>query len=929
MKKIKKNLKKILVCILICFVINNFFISNLAFADDAKDDNAFADWLEGILGAVIGLLTYPIRLIAVGIGFAIEIVTTLVAYTEGTIDSSGNIDPDGSKDIITPFDILFNKVAIVDIDFFDIKDDDTVIYNIRRSVAGWYYVMRMIAAAILLCVLIYVGIRMAISTIASDQARYKKMLVDWVCSLAIIFILHYIIIFTFAVNDAFINALSGIDDGTKISEATKTIRDMSTKLFSVNSLPATIVYCMLVIQTIGLFISYFNRMLKIAFLILISPLITLTYSIDKMGDGKAQALNTWLKEFVYTVMLQTFHCVIYMVFVCMALSVLEGAEGENALAGAIIAMLCIKFIKKGEELLGKIFSFSDSTSDSSIASGMGAAAAVYGVSKSLGSNATKAINGARNMNLGGRLRTAKVEAMALGGLIASKKNEDGSKKSWEELKDDANTKVTEKEASKAEKKNARKYGVSTKDKAYQKDVSKRANELMQQTGMTKNLAFATARAEKAKQSRKEAKDSKLKSKHPNIYKARGTINKMKEVKKAWSNSETNKVLKEIGGSVVNSGMNLAMGSFVLSTDSKADDVMAAFMMTNRFSGSNARSNSAKTLVNEGDKLVKGLGATNSAQAENQIRTTQAMAPLLSDNSELQKHLDDLLKFVEDAVKDNGGDPKDVKNTIKNTVAKNIKKNPEISNADLMAKVGEDLNNKYGAKNPGLASAVTSLPKFNDGVSNVADMTRRKELFDTMQSANSINLNSDTFTRMVSKQFIDSDMGEDRFKSKEEIISKVSNEGYTVTESDLDSRTEKDLRKIEQKLNQEFEEAQSSIDYDTMSSTEINSIIDKQENIAENIQAVMDKELTEVMDRYSKEFDKLTQELNATVDERVQDKIREKIQELGEDYQKELSKFDGHMVCSARPDNDQGTIVNYVTEETMNEAIRFASGFNGE
>ena len=60
---------------------------------------------------------------------------------------------------------------------------------------------------------------------------------------------------------------------------------------------------MLVFQTLGLVISYINRMIKIAFLIIISPLISITYSIDKIGDGKSQALDTWLKEFVYTVLM--------------------------------------------------------------------------------------------------------------------------------------------------------------------------------------------------------------------------------------------------------------------------------------------------------------------------------------------------------------------------------------------------------------------------------------------------------------------------------------------------------------------------------------------------------------------------------------------------------------------------------------------------
>ena len=118
-------------------------------------------------------------------GLGIDKLTRNVAYSQGGLDGAGNI-VDGSSvsgKMITPFDIFFNRIAILDVNFFNLSDDGSVIANIRNSVAAWYYVMRLIAAAILLCVLIYVGIRMAISTIASDKAAYKKMLVDWICSL--------------------------------------------------------------------------------------------------------------------------------------------------------------------------------------------------------------------------------------------------------------------------------------------------------------------------------------------------------------------------------------------------------------------------------------------------------------------------------------------------------------------------------------------------------------------------------------------------------------------------------------------------------------------------------------------------------------------------------------------------------------------------
>ena len=94
-------------------------------------------------------------------------------------------------------------------------------------------------------------------------------------------------------------------------------------MFNVNSIAATVVYCMLVWQTLGLVFTYFNRMLKLAFLTIIAPLVTITYSIDKMGDGKAQALGNWLKEYVYTILIQPFHCIVYMTLVDMGFKMIE------------------------------------------------------------------------------------------------------------------------------------------------------------------------------------------------------------------------------------------------------------------------------------------------------------------------------------------------------------------------------------------------------------------------------------------------------------------------------------------------------------------------------------------------------------------------------------------------------------------------------
>ena len=49
-----------------------------------------------------------------------------------------------------------------------------------------------ISLVFLLCILVYIGIRIMFTSTAADTAKYKKMLIDWVVALCLLFVLHYI-----------------------------------------------------------------------------------------------------------------------------------------------------------------------------------------------------------------------------------------------------------------------------------------------------------------------------------------------------------------------------------------------------------------------------------------------------------------------------------------------------------------------------------------------------------------------------------------------------------------------------------------------------------------------------------------------------------------------------------------------------------------
>ena len=66
-----------------------------------------------------------------------------------------------------------------------------------------------------------------------------------------------------------------------------------------------------------------ERVFVVAILICIFPLIVAMYAIDKMGDGRAQSLQNWFKEFFANVAIQFFHALIYVLVINIGIEVCQ------------------------------------------------------------------------------------------------------------------------------------------------------------------------------------------------------------------------------------------------------------------------------------------------------------------------------------------------------------------------------------------------------------------------------------------------------------------------------------------------------------------------------------------------------------------------------------------------------------------------------
>lgn len=387
----KRKLQKLLLITVVILTITNLVFATISEASnttssgttvDSLEDRQENNFLEGIFGGLGGAIDIGVGIISK----VIQIPFLLIAQgLHGLLTGIASLGDDSIQGFVTPDDIFFNRVGFTDVNFFDIpSDQSSMVYAIRVNIATWYYVLRILSVVILLVILIYVGIRMALSTVASDQAKYKKMLMDWAMSFALLFFLGYIIVFTLEANTALINMLGQankvvIGDGV-VTELAKNVASLS----GTRSWAAFIVYCSLIGMTCAFLLAYIKRMLTVGFLIIIAPLITITYSIDKMKDGQAQALNTWMREFMFNVLIQPFHVIIYLVFVSSTLNILSSSP---SLAKMFLSIICMSFVWTAEKIVKQIFGFNNA---SSLGETLAAMEVVKSIGRNLSENAKKA-----------------------------------------------------------------------------------------------------------------------------------------------------------------------------------------------------------------------------------------------------------------------------------------------------------------------------------------------------------------------------------------------------------------------------------------------------------------------------------------------------------------------------------------------------------
>lgn len=253
-----------------------------------------------------------------------ELIAALAGLVNKLMSTLVNIGTD-RNDAFTIQSLLKGEYPIFDINIFNIESSseslalENTMNILKSNIARWYYSIRSLVIAASMLTLIYIGIRMATSTLVPERVKYKKMLKNWVVAFILLFAMHFLVLFIINLSNILIDLLSNVlneDSFEVVLSNDLWIMIQSKKGW--DKATSLIMYIILVYYQLKFFIIYFKRVLNMSILSMIGPLVCLTYPIDKVGDNKAQAFKAWFMEIIITVVIHPIHLIVYIVFVYSA-----------------------------------------------------------------------------------------------------------------------------------------------------------------------------------------------------------------------------------------------------------------------------------------------------------------------------------------------------------------------------------------------------------------------------------------------------------------------------------------------------------------------------------------------------------------------------------------------------------------------------------
>lgn len=380
MLKNKRKLFRILTIVMISLSILAVF-GNTAFAEINSGHDDSLNGLSNIIGqiAVFAISSALAGFATLITGLALFIYLFIYVAFSGA-----------HQNFPAPDNIIFNRMGILDINIFNPNNYSIFKWNNNEDVAMMLQQMfnsfLAIAISVFVIAAVITGIKLAISTLASDKASCKKAMVNWVTGIIILFLIKFFIVVVLQINEvmtyklgemtnniefkqsvfqsipgigsslgAVINAIAGAFDAENVG----TIKQMGYGGFMTKyawyamggDMGSAIIVFIILGQMFSLFVSYSKRLIYSTLLIIMAPITVAMDTLNKSIRGTSSLFSNWLKEFVLIVMMQSFHAII-MLIIMKILGSLQTSGALDAIVAIFLTTGLIKFEKFYKQMFG-------------------------------------------------------------------------------------------------------------------------------------------------------------------------------------------------------------------------------------------------------------------------------------------------------------------------------------------------------------------------------------------------------------------------------------------------------------------------------------------------------------------------------------------------------------------------------------------------
>lgn len=362
-----------------------------------SEPSGFEEWYGKVMGSVMstgaGVLGKPFALI-VNLVNVILFMTMYIIFVESGI-ANGLTFP-------FPDQIIFNGVSMLDPNFINpVSGDSQSLVGIMSSVIqNFYYSFFTLACTVFVLAAVIIGIKLALSSIASEKAIYKDAIKHWIMGLALLFLMHFILAGMFAINEQICISASKICQNVKFSISAldfvpvggSTLKSLFETIgsifgdadefkfaeisvqgygglilkFLVNGvLQLDLIYAIglsiMLGQTFSLIIMYLKRVFYCIVLGMLAPVIVAMDTIQKVVTGRDTGIfKNWFQNMFALIFNQSFQA-IFLCVVIILMGKVDNLKGGNMdLIEALIAVISLNAIMKFDKLFKELLGFKDS-----------------------------------------------------------------------------------------------------------------------------------------------------------------------------------------------------------------------------------------------------------------------------------------------------------------------------------------------------------------------------------------------------------------------------------------------------------------------------------------------------------------------------------------------------------------------------------------